>query len=268
MKVERWHRAIKHDEGDGKIIKRLDKSFCLILKALNTKLVNRVITLEKGKMTSKIKDINERHKRSENLNPEYVIEIEEKKKWVVPSEKSIGSAYLETYDVVRKESCACEIRCNDCNICIHEFHCSCPDYAIKFVICKHIHLICRSFMKDIPQELNSGELVIDENDYTHEKEVLETQLVLKAKKQVVNNLESGRSKCLMLLSNLTNKCKSPDLTSDELKIMSDTLKDLDKKLTLSKVGNYLKENSSATFKRKIEKQKRFPLPKSKRSKNE
>lgn len=46
--MERWHRSIKH-EADGKIVKRLDKSLCLILSAPNTKLVNCVIALERGK---------------------------------------------------------------------------------------------------------------------------------------------------------------------------------------------------------------------------
>lgn len=98
----------------------------------------------------------------------------------MPSEKTIGPAYLETYGVIRAESCACDICCN---FCIHEFNCTCPDYSVKFVICKQIHLICRSFMRDLPLEINSGEFIINENDYTGEKEVLEAQLMLKAKKQ-------------------------------------------------------------------------------------
>ena len=33
------------------------------------------------------------------------------------------------------------MKCVDCDICIHNFVCTCPDSAIKFNICKHIHLV-------------------------------------------------------------------------------------------------------------------------------
>lgn len=34
MKVQRWHRAIKYEEAEGKIIKRLYKSLIIVLNAI------------------------------------------------------------------------------------------------------------------------------------------------------------------------------------------------------------------------------------------
>lgn len=31
--------------------------------------------------------------------------------------------------------------CSECKICIHSYQCTCPDYQIKSIICKHIHVI-------------------------------------------------------------------------------------------------------------------------------
>lgn len=36
----------------------------------------------------------------------------------------------------------CQLFCQFCNICIHNYTCTCPDFNIKNTICKHIHYIC------------------------------------------------------------------------------------------------------------------------------
>jgi len=42
-----------------------------------------------------------------------------------------------------KTFCDCQIQCQDCLSCIHCYTCSCIDSAIKWNMCKHIHLVCR-----------------------------------------------------------------------------------------------------------------------------
>ncbi|GFY15027.1 uncharacterized protein TNCV_4492801 [Trichonephila clavipes] len=49
MNLERWHRLLKYEEGNGKTIKRLDKSLSMVLNAISKKL-----TMERGKLTYKI----------------------------------------------------------------------------------------------------------------------------------------------------------------------------------------------------------------------
>ena len=39
MKLERWHRSLKHEEGNGTVMKRLDKTLNIVLKACTKKLI-------------------------------------------------------------------------------------------------------------------------------------------------------------------------------------------------------------------------------------
>jgi len=34
-------------------------------------------------------------------------------------------------------------RCHECNICIHNYTCTCPDALIRHTICKHVHAVAR-----------------------------------------------------------------------------------------------------------------------------
>lgn len=43
----------------------------------------------------------------------------------------------------------CGIVCENCNICIHDYNCSCNDYVIGFNICRHIHAVATSQMSQL-----------------------------------------------------------------------------------------------------------------------
>lgn len=108
------------------------------------------------------------------------------------------------YEIKRNDPSSCEIRCDECNIYIHEFSCSCPDFEFAFVICKHIHLVC-SYLKD--NVTPTDNLIINECNGV-EKNILEKQLVVSVEK---SDIESERNKALMLLNNMIEKCKSPSM---------------------------------------------------------
>uniref|UniRef100_A0A0A9YVW8 Chromosome partition protein Smc n=1 Tax=Lygus hesperus TaxID=30085 RepID=A0A0A9YVW8_LYGHE len=59
---------------------------------------------------------------------------------MVPS----GAGY-DTYTVsLNPETCStCQLMCRQCNACIHKFSCTCVDHAVKFNMCKHIHLVAQ-----------------------------------------------------------------------------------------------------------------------------
>jgi len=56
-----------------------------------------------------------------------------------------------------KISCECQIQCQDCLSYIHCYTCSCIDSAIKWNMCKHIHLVCQ-FQYNIGNQENNGML--------------------------------------------------------------------------------------------------------------
>jgi len=37
----------------------------------------------------------------------------------------------------------CGIECNECQICVHLYSCTCPDYILQHTICKHVNLVAR-----------------------------------------------------------------------------------------------------------------------------
>ncbi|KFM77869.1 hypothetical protein X975_24101, partial [Stegodyphus mimosarum] len=71
MKIERWHRQLKYEEAGGTIIKRLDRSIAIITNAIAKKLLSRMISLERGKLTSRIMLIRKRHRNSLEMKNEY-----------------------------------------------------------------------------------------------------------------------------------------------------------------------------------------------------
>ena len=61
MHIERMHRTIKHTYLQGKQVKRLDKSIHSLMQFLCDKIFDRIIALEKGKVSSKMSALRSRH---------------------------------------------------------------------------------------------------------------------------------------------------------------------------------------------------------------
>ncbi|GFT68512.1 uncharacterized protein NPIL_479411 [Nephila pilipes] len=68
MKLERWHCQIKYEEAGGTVMKRMDKTISLISKAIEKKLLSRIIGIE---LTPRIALIRKRHKTSLKMRDEY-----------------------------------------------------------------------------------------------------------------------------------------------------------------------------------------------------
>lgn len=142
MHIENMHRSIKYIYLNGKINKRLDKAIHILMKFVRDKLFNRLLILNKGKVTSKLKELRTRHKISETLNVNTVVATEDG--WIVPS-----SSTQEFYQIEEKQiNCTCKLICTYCEKCIHNYACSCLDSAIKWNMCKHIHLLCTFFKNE------------------------------------------------------------------------------------------------------------------------
>ena len=73
MYVEAFHRVLKHIYMKGTINKRVDKCIHILMKFERDKGFERLVKLEKGKMTGRIEAIVKRHLASENLSVTNVI---------------------------------------------------------------------------------------------------------------------------------------------------------------------------------------------------
>ncbi|XP_050303264.1 uncharacterized protein LOC126741036 [Anthonomus grandis grandis] len=142
MHLERMHKILKYTYLKGKKVKRLGKAINAIMRFVRDKCIDRLIVLNKGKLSSKLQIIRSRHKQSLKLREDLVVECENG--WNIASETT---------------DCKCQLLCNECKTCIHQFCCSCLDSSVKYNMCKHIHLLIRYIFQCVtdslehPQEL-------------------------------------------------------------------------------------------------------------------
>ncbi|GFR30097.1 uncharacterized protein TNCT_591611 [Trichonephila clavata] len=159
MNLERWHRELKYKEGEGRVLRRLDKSLSLILNAVSKKLMGRLTPIERGKLTSKISTIRMRHDKSCNEIQGYSIEELTPIKWVVYKTVANG---ITTYEINKVKDCDCPIRCHTCKICIHSLACNCVDYSVKFTIYEDSNRLRREKVKGVILKEKEKSVVLEE----------------------------------------------------------------------------------------------------------
>lgn len=135
MHLERMYRTIEHFYLKGKTVKRLDKTIHAIMQITKQKLFDRLTVLEKGKVTTKVKELRTRHKKSMSLNTCLIVKNDDES-WEVAS---ANNTEIYTVRLVNPD-CCCRIVCRHCSSCIHKYSCTCIDACIKWNMCEHIHL--------------------------------------------------------------------------------------------------------------------------------
>ena len=147
MHLEAMHRVIKHVHLQGRKVRRLDTSIHALMRFVRTKLSDRLLKLHRGKWTRHVGTIRKRHTASMKLTAESCSCLETNMVFTV------AGAHDELYTVRQSQSVphdkpTCALTCLDCDICIHTFSCTCLDSGLRNTICKHIHLVVRTFKPD------------------------------------------------------------------------------------------------------------------------
>nr|XP_021002468.1 uncharacterized protein LOC110282744 [Parasteatoda tepidariorum] len=213
MHIERMHRTIKCIYLEGEKVKRLDKTIHCLMQFVRDKLFDRLIALEKGKIST----LRNRHKTSKSLTSD--IYPQNENEWVIHSQTRIG----EMYYVRKADECSkeCPLLCKECGYCIQNFTCSCIDNAIQWNMCKHIHAVC-SQVKDaavstevVDNNIETSpedDLIIDENELQvikdNEKDVHVTSL--KRKVEDIDELKSDVKKLHIELGKVIEECDSQE----------------------------------------------------------
>ena len=199
MYVESFHRVLKHVYLCGKVNKRMDKCIHKLLLYARDKAFDRLIKLHKGKSTHCLVTIATRHRQSFEV-PHNNIDESSDNTWMV---RSTNSDHV--YHVVKEtDMCplSCSMRCNDCNICIHNYTCTCPDALIRHTICKHIHAVVR--LANNPSKMDINNLYENPNEES-------VECILKAikhnKEDVECEKETIRHKLTILTAQIQN-CNS------------------------------------------------------------
>jgi len=99
--------------------------------------------------------------------------------WILPS-TSTDKAH--TIRFVSSASCLdCQLRCEVCSCCVHMYSCSCVDFAVHTMVCRHIHTV--HHLRSITDEAGSGTLhwnapAVDVTPDTADRTALKQRLLL------------------------------------------------------------------------------------------
>ena len=169
--LESFHSVLKVVYLQKKQNRRVDNLLSTLLKIARDKIFERLRKLELGKNTHRICEINKRHKSALSLSPTSIETIADNQ-WIVKSETK--NMYYTIANV--QETCECQIKCHECNICPHIYSCTCLDATLHATVCKHIHLIymyiCMSPGEKLTTYIPSNTIPNNEVDYTYFNEVL------------------------------------------------------------------------------------------------
>ena len=138
MFLESFHRVLKEVYLEKKQNRRVDHLLYKLLKISRDKVYEQWIKAEKGKTTLRQRESNKRHKNAESMPREVICRVEENC-WEMPSTTDKGKMHR-----VRKtasEMCSCLLRCPTCDACVYSFECTCLDFAIRGLVCVHIHAV-------------------------------------------------------------------------------------------------------------------------------
>lgn len=120
--------------------RRIDDLLFTLIK-INSDIMFNSLRKEVGKVTHRKKEIKRRHcsacGMASSSNDEIVLNCKEEGKWKVRSERSESYVKVKICD-------GCPLRCDECNVCIHAFTCTCLDATLHHcitTICKHIHVL-------------------------------------------------------------------------------------------------------------------------------
>lgn len=254
MHLESLHRVVKHLFLKGKSVKRLDKAIHAIMQMVKQKLFDRLLILEKGKVTTKLQDIRKRHKMSLKMSTETVTTTNGNK-WEVSS-----STLKDIYIVSLSEPnyCDCRLRCINCKACIHMYRCTCIDASIKWNMCKHIHLVCTKLNEAMTDQngvidKDTESLVIDANVEEDEKLAILKEV---GSKETTDTSESLQKKQLKeqfdrIMGNLN--------TPEDFKLAKQLLNNLETTLTAVKQKSNISliTKTKCNVNKNIQPQRRF-----------
>ncbi|XP_054280779.1 uncharacterized protein LOC128998596 [Macrosteles quadrilineatus] len=221
MHLERLHGIFKHFYSRGETAKRLDLTVHALMRFINQKLFDRIVVLHKGKLTSKLRNIRDRHKKCLSLSSDCVLQSSNDS-WAVFSSVNM---YTVTENV---KSCSCSLKCVYCKVCIHKFSCTCSDACIQWNMCKHIHLVCQTLKNRL-----ESHPVLDPHVNDDEKTVI-VSAVSKSEETTLD-LESAKQEVSCQFSHIINEISS----FEQLEIIKKNLKSLQPQIDAVREGEQL-----------------------------
>ncbi|XP_065071813.1 uncharacterized protein LOC135696369 [Rhopilema esculentum] len=262
MSLENFHRVLKTIYFHRKRNKRVDHLLSVLLKIARDKAYEAWEKLEKGKRTSKIRDIDKRHKTSLELSLKEV-SAANATQWIFPSTANENKL---KHSVIKNDYyCECKMKCSSCKVCVHQYSCSCADYAIHSVPCKHIHAIHSNFFENDKQGVqNYG---AEENeDVTEKRQYFQHQLNKTDKITDLAFIKESIQGKMNILSNKVEICSVPDALEAAHEHLKNAIAVLDGISSLNSNQQSLQQAEVFPHNKHFEKQRKFYSTKQKATK--
>lgn len=139
----------------GEVIKPLKLTLCAVIYLLKDKLIQLLIKVKNKTFLENLRLLRFRHLESLKFDTTNVKRHEDRWHVTIPRRKG--------YSVVKRVGTCryCkQLMCTLCNVCFHEYVCTCKDYVLKKNMCKHIHLVAQALIKEEKNEIGAGNKVL------------------------------------------------------------------------------------------------------------
>ena len=194
MFVESFHRTLKEVYLERKQNRRVDHLLYKLRKISRDKAYEQWIKAEKGKATVRQRENMKRHKQAESVAAK-ALSGKDLDCWEVPSLNDQRKVHCVRR--ISSSQCACLLRCPSCMACVHTFDCTCLDYAIRGVVCTHIHAVCMTTPQDKAEE--------SQVEYSREEQREDLANLVPIRKELKNctELEDLKRNALKSIAELT-----------------------------------------------------------------
>ena len=255
MALESFHRVLKSVYFNRKRNKRVDNLLSELLKIARDKAFEAWAKFEKGKRTNKIRDIDQRHISSLLIDKNTIVQLSEFE-WKCPSQSTDGKQYVI---VKGNDGAKCMMKCSSCLVCIHVYSCSCPDYVIHSVPCKHVHAIHMLTTRDSEYDLEEmptcEETAVRKRSYFH-RQIADSDVgdkTVETRKKDIRRLMDLISRRLDSTNDTEIVCAVHSHLKNALSVVSGMVEDMPP----------LEVRGSFSTNRQFEKQRRFHSTKKK-----
>lgn len=178
LSIETFYRVFRYvNTKDSLKLMSIEEALYSLTKHMEyKKRCRKVTSMKRFKNSKKISTIRKNHKNALNANVDEKSITVTEDGWLIPSFNDVSDGLCEMFLVRKNEtsSCVdCKLVCPSCNICIHNYSCSCLDYSIRFTMCEHIHYLCNALKTQVEIEEVEGSLLdYNEVDYSDISDVV------------------------------------------------------------------------------------------------
>ncbi|GBN43801.1 hypothetical protein AVEN_208601-1, partial [Araneus ventricosus] len=206
--------------------KQLDKFLMVLMKYLRFKMIDRLSNmLDEEKIDLSKKTITMCHNMGLDIECENINSLSDDKIWLIRSENEVDAYVTREY-----VSCPelCDLRCPDCDVCVHMYSCTCVHSMINANMCKHIHAVVWKFLtphfsppsSPAPDPCDNIGDIPDDDPATPDKDPDLLQSVLKRMQGVYKQVRMNKcqlnknslSEVLRLLDRCYEICSNGDIS--------------------------------------------------------